>query len=46
MKRALRIYPALWANFVVVLALIYWIGAFAPADIPTWKSLFINWDRS
>jgi peptidoglycan/LPS O-acetylase OafA/YrhL len=39
-KRALRIYPGLWVNFIVVLVLLYGSGALAPADIPTSKFLF------
>ena len=39
-KRVLRIYPALWANFIVVLMMVYWSGALAPAELPTWKFVF------
>ncbi|HXZ03099.1 MAG TPA: acyltransferase [Stellaceae bacterium] len=42
LKRALRIYPGLWINFILILPLVYWAGALSPADVLSWKFLIFQ----
>jgi peptidoglycan/LPS O-acetylase OafA/YrhL len=37
LKRALRIYPALWTNLLLIPALCFWSGALSLADVARWS---------